>query len=156
MKALVVYDSVFGNTGQVARAIGGALGADTATKQVAEVRLEDLVGVRLLVVGSPTRGFRPTPAMTAWLKGIPAGRLHEVKVAAFDTRIDTAQIKSRFLGKMVDLMGYAAPRMLGALVKKGATVAMSAEGFIVVASEGPLREGELERAAAWGGKVASA
>jgi flavodoxin len=157
MKALVVYDSVFGNTAKVAQAIGGALGGagEVATKQVAEVRPEDLVGLALLVVGSPTRAFRPTPAMVAWLKGLPAGRLHGVKVAAFDTRIDPEDTKSGFLRFMVKLFGYAAEPISKRLVKKGATVAMSPQGFFVVGTEGPLKDGELERAAEWGRKIAA-
>jgi len=70
MKALVVYDSVFGNTEQIARAIGGAVGAEVL--RVGSVQQAQLMGTALLIVGSPTRGFRPTPATTSWLKSIPA------------------------------------------------------------------------------------
>jgi len=70
MKALVVYDSVFGNTEQIARAIGGAVGAEVL--RVGSVQQAQLMGTALLIVGSPTRGFRPTPATTSWPKSIPA------------------------------------------------------------------------------------
>ena len=64
MKKLVVYDSVFGNTEQVARAIGQALKGQVEVLAVSQVKQEHLSGLGLLLVGSPTRGFRPTPAIT--------------------------------------------------------------------------------------------
>jgi len=62
MKALVVYDSVFGNTEQIAQAIGDALGSseNVPVLKVTDVKLEQLAGSKLLIVGSPTRAFRPT------------------------------------------------------------------------------------------------
>ena len=153
MKALVVYDSVFGNTAQVARAMAAAL-EGAAAKQVGEVTAEDLAGLDVLLVGSPTRAFRATPAMSAWLKGLSAGRLVGVQVAAFDTRADVEQIKNRFLSFMVKLFGYAAPRLSKGLVRKGGALALPPEGFVVLGTEGPLKEGELERAAAWARRAA--
>ena len=41
------------------------------------------------------------------------------------------------------------------LVKKGATLAQTPEGFIVQAEQGPLSAGELERAAAWARQLAA-
>ena len=74
MKVLVAYDSFFGNTEQIARAIGGALGSqeDVATLRVADVTPEQLTGLKLLVVGSPTWGFRPSPETKDFQKRIPA------------------------------------------------------------------------------------
>jgi len=65
MKALVVYDSFFGNTEKIAQTIGNALGApaDVEVLRVGNVKPEQLTGLGLLVVGSPTRAFRPTPAI---------------------------------------------------------------------------------------------
>jgi flavodoxin len=62
MKALVVYDSVFGNTEQIAQAIGKALGsqAEVNILRVSNVKPEQLTGLKFLIVGSPTRQFRPT------------------------------------------------------------------------------------------------
>jgi len=45
--------------------------------------------------------------------------------------------------------GYAAPVIEKALAAKGAASAISSLGFIVLESEGPLKEGELVRAAEW-------
>ena len=60
MKALVVYDSVFGNTEKIAQGIGEALGSpeEVTTVQVKEVSLDRLSGLDILVVGSPTRAFK--------------------------------------------------------------------------------------------------
>ena len=72
MKALVIYDSVFGNTEKIALAVGEAVGA-----QVVKVdALQDgaLAGVELLLVGSPTRAFRPTEGIQKFLKGLPKER----------------------------------------------------------------------------------
>lgn len=64
MKVLIVYDSVFGNTEQIAQTIGNALSSqeDVEILRVGNVKPEKLTGSELLIVGSPTRGFRPTPA----------------------------------------------------------------------------------------------
>jgi flavodoxin len=151
MKALVVYDSFFGNTERIAQAIGAALGAvgEATVLGVGEVRPEHLVGVELLCIGSPTRGFRPSPATKAWLKGLPTDSLRGVHVAAFDTRIDAKDVDSRVLPTMIKLFGYAAEPIAARLVKKGGTQVLAPEGFYVTGTEGPLKEGELERANTW-------
>jgi flavodoxin len=157
VKALVVYDSVFGNTGQIAEAIGDALGSfgDVEALQVGDVRAEQLAGVDLLVVGSPTRQFSPTGAITELLKGIPGAGLADVKVAAFDTRFTVEEIeKVRILAFFVRIFGYAAEPIAKRLVKKGGELATDPEGFYVDGTEGPLREGELQRAARWAGEMA--
>ncbi|MCU0521373.1 MAG: nitric oxide synthase [Anaerolineae bacterium] len=153
MKALVVYDSVFGNTEEIAQVMGQALGAEAV--RVGAVTTEHLTGVELLVVGSPTRAFRATPATMAWIKALPANALSGVKVAGFDTRISPEDTGSAILKTMVKLFGYAAKPILGALTKKGGQMSAPDEGFIVKASEGPLKDGELERAAAWAAKLAA-
>lgn len=158
MRALVVYDSVFGNTEQVAQAIGRALDSpeDVRVLRVGAVQPEQMAGLDLLIVGSPTRGFRPTPATTNWLKSIPDRSLQGVRVAAFDTRISIDDPKTPgILRFMVKLFGYAAQPIANRLVKKGGTLAAPPEGFFVTASEGPLRDGELERAAGWARQIAA-
>ena len=78
MKALIIYDSAYGNTEQVAQAIGAAIGGalaspeDVETRRVGDVRPDQLSGVELLVVGSPTQRFRPTEPVTDFLKFSPA------------------------------------------------------------------------------------
>jgi flavodoxin len=151
MKALVVYDSVFGNTEQIARAMSEALATQAVRVGEASAQLAD---VDLLIVGSPTRGFRPTPAMTTWLKGLPEGALKGVKAAAFDTRIAPSDIKSPIFRWIVTRGGYADKGIAKLLAAKGATLAAAGEGFIVKASEGPLKDGELARAAEWASSLA--
>ena len=151
MKALVVYDSVFGNTEKVAQAIGDALGAQAL--RVGDVRPEHLAGLDALVVGSPTQAFQPLKPVKAFLKAIPKGALEGVKVAAFDTRADVQEVNSRILTLFVKIFGYAAEPMAARLVKKGGTQAMAPAGFFVNGKEGPLKEGELERAAEWARQI---
>jgi flavodoxin len=151
MKALILFDSYFGNTEKIAQAIGAAL-LDKAEVQVLRfnaVTPEQLKGLDLLVVGSPTRGFRPSEATQAFFTALPANSLTGVKAAAFDTRIDPAGVTSKMLKFLVKSFGYADKALVAALEKKGAGMVSIPQGFIVKASEGPLKEGELERAAAW-------
>jgi flavodoxin I len=151
MKVLVLYDSVFGNTEKVAQAIGNALGSapDVETRRVRDVQPGQLAGLQLLVVGSPTRGLRPTPAVTDFIKSIPSPALQGVRVAAFDTRLSAEEADSALLRQMMNWFGYAAEKIAGRLQKKGGTLVVPPEGFIVKGAEGPMQDGELERAAAW-------
>lgn len=156
MSILVVYDSVFGNTEKIAQAIGAALGSQgkVETLRVSAVTPEKLAGVKLLVAGSPTRQFRATAPTTSFLKGIPGGSLKGVKVAAFDTRITKSKIEGTpVLAFFVKLFGYAAAPMAKTLQKKGGELVVPPEGFFVEGTEGPLQEGELERAADWARKI---
>ncbi len=152
MKAMVIYDSMYGNTRKIAEAIGKALGPqeDVEIVQVGEVRPEQLAGLTLLIVGSPTQRFSPTEATTRFLKGIPKNGLEGVKVAAFDTRFPESKIDEiRILAFFVRLFGYAAEPIADRLEKKGGELAVPPEGFYVGDTEGPLLDGELERAADW-------
>lgn len=154
MKTLVIYDSVFGNTQKIAEAMGSALNAPV--QSVKNTSASQLAGLELLIVGSPTRQFNATPETQAFLKGLPVGALKGVKVAAFDTRIASATIKF-FLFRWMVQSNYADKKIAAGLLRAGGSLAGQA-GFLVKESEGPLAEGELERAAAWalqlaGGKV---
>jgi flavodoxin len=142
MRALVVYDSVYGNTEKIARAIaaGIALFGEVKVLRASETNLSELEFIELLVVGSPVQGGRPTQADQALLKNIPVNALGNTSVAAFDTRMT-----SRF----AKLFGYAAERIANGLKEKGAHLVALPEGFVVEGGEGPLREGELERVAGW-------
>ena len=156
MKILVVYDSVFGNTEKVAQAIGGAVESEHSVETVkaGEVSQQQMSGVNLLVVGSPTRAFTATKATKSFINGIPRQSLAGVKVAGFDTRLSTADVNSKVLNGLVKVFGYAAKPISDGLAKKGGNVIAEPEGFIVVDSEGPMKEGELERAAEWAKKLA--
>jgi flavodoxin len=156
-KALVVYDSFFGNTERIAQSIGNALGRqeDVGIIRVANVKPEQLTGLNLLIVGSPTRAFRPTPAIKNLLKSIPKNGLKGVKVAAFDTRMTEEEIDSAvfILRILVNIFGYAAKPISDRLKKKGGELIASPEGFFVHGTEGPLKEGELERASNWAKQI---
>jgi flavodoxin len=156
MKAMVVYDSTFGNTKKVAEAIGQALGAqgDVEMVQVGEAQPGQLAGLALLIVGSPTQRFTATGATSGFLKGIPKNGLEGVRVAAFDTRFPESKIEQvRILPFFVRLFGYAAEPIADRLEKKGGELTVPPEGFYVDDTEGPLLEGELERAAGWAEQI---
>jgi len=132
MKALIIYDSVFGNTEQIAQAMGKGLDSpqDVEVLRVSQVKPEQLAGLNILIVGSPTRGFRPTPAITKLLESIPRHGLKGVKVAAFDTRIAMDDIDSRILPPLVRIFGYAAKPIADKLQKKEGELAISPEGVL--------------------------
>jgi flavodoxin len=151
MKALVVYDSVFGNTEQVAQAIGEALGSleDVETLRAGDVAPEQLMGTDVLIVGSPTRVFQPTGTTKRLLRKIPSRGLQGIRVAGFDTRLPVDEEAPAILRFLVRLFGYAAEPIAERLKKKGGDLVVPPEGFIVEGTEGPLKEGELERAREW-------
>ncbi len=142
MKGLVVYDSKFGNTEKVAQAIAAALGPDSfPVLKVDAVTAEDLQDLDLIVVGSPVHGWRPSQPMQAFLNGLQPKALSGVKAAAFDTRLGSR------------LAGAAADNIEKALRKQGCTIVAPSAGFIVLNSEGPLADGELDKAVAWAKQV---
>ena len=155
MKAIVVYDSVYGNTEQIALAIADALGtqAEVAHFRVNAVQVEQLTGVELLIVGSPTQRFRPTAPISNLLKNLANKSLKGVRVAAFDTRLTTDKIEETpalaFFVRLFGHSAYAAKPMGDMLKKKGGEQIVPPEGFFVEGIEGPLAQGELERAANW-------
>jgi len=144
MKTLVVYDSVYGNTEQIARAIGGAISDNVKVLHASEVHPPELEGVDLLIVGAPTQGGKPTPEMRDFLNKISKPAIKGVNVAAFDTRLSA---------KWVGVFGYAAGKIASSLKKKGGVLILLPEAFFVKGTKGPLKEGELERAAGWAQEV---
>jgi flavodoxin len=144
MKALIVYDSVHGNTEKIARAIGGAITGEVKVLRAGEVDSSELEKLDLLIVGSPTHAGRPTKPIQDFLNEAPAPAFEGTKVAAFDTRISS---------RLARIFGYAAGRISGSLKRKGGALMVSPEGFFVEGTEGPLKEGEAERAAGWAKKI---
>ena len=140
MKALIIYDSVYGNTERIAKAIGDAFGADARVVRASEGNPAELSALGILIVGCPTQGGRPTQAIQDFLGRIPETALKGVKVAAFDTRLTT---------KWVGLFGYAAGKIAEIVAAKGGTLIGLPEAFFVKGKKGPLKEGELERADSW-------
>jgi flavodoxin len=147
MNTLVIYDSQFGNTEQIAQAIAGAL---RAFGQAQAFRLDpahplELQGVDLLILGCPTQGFRPTPAMLSFLEKVSNTSLSGLAVACFDTR---------FRGRL--WKHSAAQHMAGQLHTMGVEPLVPPESFFVKFTregKGPLLAGEVERAASWASSV---
>jgi flavodoxin len=136
MRIQIVYDSKFGNTGRIARKIAEAFGPDTRIGVVGETSQIE-TGVSLLVLGGPTQAHGTSPAMTEFLGRLPS--LDGVAVAAFDTRLTWPRL----------LSGAASDRIAKALTKRGGHLVAPPESFLVSGGEGPLVEGELDRALAW-------
>ena len=140
MKTLVVYDSLYGNTKAIAQAIGDALPGEVEVLHLNEVKASGLGAYDLLVVGAPTHGANPSPDVQAFLDQIQAPNLEGIKVAGFDTRMTN---------RLILLFGTAAPKIAKALQEKRGTLVGKPEGFYVRGGKGPLKDGEVERAAAW-------
>jgi flavodoxin len=138
MNAVVVYDSLFGNTERIAQAIADTL---RAFGQVQAVRVEpaqpvELQGLDMLIMGCPTQGFKATPAMQSFLEKVLSASLSGLAVACFDTRV-----RGPF--------GSAARVMARKLQMMGVSLLLPPESFFVKGMQGPLRSGEVERAARW-------
>jgi Flavodoxin len=159
MDALVVVESVFGNTRRIAEAVAEGLGRRVHARVVDVSEVADAVeGADLLVVGGPTQAFgmtRPATRRSAaeqagvgavaaevglreWLEtlaGAGPGRL----AAAFDTRADHPRMP-----------GSAAAGAARRLRHLGYGMVTRPESFRVTGVQGPLVEGEVERARLWG------
>lgn len=145
MKTLVVYDSLYGNTKTIAHAIGDAITGEVEVQQVGEVNASELRAYDLLIVGAPTHGGGPSPAVRAFLDQIEAPALEGINVAGFDTRLTN---------RLARILGFAAPKIAKALQKKGGTLVGPPGDFYVTGGEGPLKEGEIERATRWAKELA--
>lgn len=163
MHAIVVYESVWGNTAAIAHAIAEGLGPDVRAYPTDEVPGDDLSSADLIVAGAPVFAFGlPTerirerilvdeadastppdlshPSLRSWLDTLPLGH---GRSAAFETRI------------------WWSPRGATGLIEKrlarlGYPPAAKGEKFVVRDKYGPLREGELEHARAWGHELREA
>jgi Flavodoxin domain len=165
MNAVVVYESVYGNT----RAIGEAIAEGLGGARVVSVANagEALDASDLLVVGGPTHihglatsrsrqmavdaahedghAVEPDaagdPGLRRWLSDLP--EVDGIRAATFDTRLDRSAV----------MTGTAARGIARRLRHHGYDV-IARESFLVEDSEGPLEEGELGRAREWGAGLA--
>lgn len=150
MRILVIYDTFYGNTKSVAEAVGDSFDEeDTEVINVIDADIKSLKNIDLLVVGSPTRQFKPTEEIMNFLNNIPHDYLKGIKVMAFDTRMARVEMMSGVLKIFAKKFEYAADPIADKLVAKGGNLIGKPEGFIVKGNKGPLHEGEIERAAAW-------
>ena len=161
-RALVVYESVFGDAERIAMAIAEGLATrlpvDIAAAREAPRQISS--DVRLLVVGGPNHAFGMPRAATR--EGAvrehgadipdPGFGLHEwldlvqvprgLSAAAFDTRMDRPTLITKF-----DHAARTEEKLLRGL---GVTLAAPAEHFFVTGTKGPLADGEEDRARRWG------
>jgi len=166
MDALVVYESIYGNTRAVAEAIADGVGAFAVLPVHAAQGSQGTPD--LLIIGGPTHvhglatrrsrhvaaataqedgrthleaGATTDPGLRTWLHGLSPGAARHA--AAFDTRLDRSPW----------LSGAAARGITRRLRHLGIDV-IATESFLVEDTEGPLQAGELERARAWGAELA--
>jgi flavodoxin I len=144
MKTLVIFDSQWGNTEKIARAMAGALTGEVLVKSAATASAADLQKIDLLLIGSATQGGRFLKPTQALLEGVKESDIKGLNTASYDTRLT---------GNFVKIFGWAAKKIADVLKKKGAAVIAEPEGFFVKGKEGPIMDGELERAAEWAKKV---
>jgi hypothetical protein len=164
MKALIVVESWFGNTRAVADAIAEGLGTADVETEVVDVRtVRTHLGddVDLLAVGGPTHAFGMTrpgtradavrqggrgsaeaPGIREFLERLEAPR--SLPVVTFDTRVT----------KVRRLPGSAARGAAKALRGRGFSEVDKPRSFYVDDVKGPLEDGELDRARAWGESLA--
>jgi flavodoxin I len=141
MATMVVYDSVYGNTEIIARAIGDAIPGEVSVVRVGEVHAGDLENADLLIIGSPTHGSLPTEAAQGLVARLGSPAREGAKAATFDTRLTWGFLRR---------YGFAADKMVDTLKEKGWTLIGEPGGFFVRGlRKGPLKRGEAERAAAW-------
>jgi len=134
-KAIVIYDTQFGNTEKIARALASGLreqGVQVDCIKASEVDINKLVGYDLLAVGGPTQAFGTSKPMKDFLGRLEGVELRGKNAFAFDTKV-------RFI-----FTGSAAKGIEGRLRKLGMKIARSYASAIVKGNEGPLEEGEEE------------
>ncbi|HMG30474.1 MAG TPA: flavodoxin domain-containing protein [Jiangellaceae bacterium] len=164
MRALVVFESMFGNTQAIAEAVAAGLSSQLSVDAVEVGRASPALDehVDLLVVGGPTHAFgmsRPRTRSSAaeqaetglvstglglreWLETLDCAGA--TIAAAFDTRVD----KPRFPGAA----SHGAEKRLR---RRGCTIAARGVSFFVEGVTGPLVAGEEDRARRWGESLAA-
>jgi flavodoxin len=143
MNALVVYHSEFGNTQKVAEAIAEVFQREGAARTVRTDQLTaaDLQEIDLVVMGTPTHKMNLPQAVRPLFESLPRRILRGVSTAAFDTSYEMSAILARFT---------AAKRLDRELRKLGGKRLVPPETFLVRHHhEGPLYDGEIERAQRW-------
>jgi flavodoxin I len=146
MKALIIYDSQYGNTEKIAKAIGDGFTGDVKVMKVADVKPEDITWSKMVLIGSPTQAGKPTAAIRDFLDKLPNDAFTGKRLAAFDTRAKSFVTK---------LFGYAGDKIEKSLHTKSGNVTAKAEGFFVQSTKGPLADGEEYKATAWAKGVAA-
>jgi flavodoxin len=146
MNNLVVYFSQFGNTQKLAEVIAERLSSngDVRTISSDDLTVEDLKEADLLVMGSPTHNMNLPKSVKPVFEKLPKRILSGTPVAAFDTSYKMSGLLNQFT---------ASKRLIKKLRKLGGRPVLPPEIFHVTEREGPLYEGEIERAQAWAGSI---
>ena len=135
-RAIVVYDSKFGNTEQVAKSVASGLqmaGVETACYNIQDVDIDSLGSYDMIAVGGPTQAFTASKPMKDFLHKLDhISVLKGKRGFAFDTKF-----ASRFSGS-------AAKYIEKQLSEFGMRIMKNRQSAIVKKTEGPLEEGELE------------
>ena len=171
MHAVVVYESLYGNTAAVAEAIAAGLRAtcDVTVLATPEATPEALNGADLLVVGAPTHAHGlPSPDTrrnaalrdggTPWdvaESDVTAAGVRELLAGLSRSNGAAAAFDTRATGPR--LVTGAASRVIASRLRRaGRVLALPPESFVVTATKGPLRDGETRHATMWGMRLASA
>jgi hypothetical protein len=156
MQALLVVESCFGCTLAVARAVADGLrDAGTAVEIVPAAQAPATVDADLVLVGAPTHNMglpSSTSRASAAQKGAPAAG-NGVREWLERWTPGGARVVSFDTGTGGFLAGSAAKAVVKALRRRG-TPCERGESFTVSGTAGPLADGELERARAWGRSLA--
>jgi flavodoxin len=146
MNSLVVYYSKFGNTREVAEAIAETLEPAGAVRMISFDQLDaaQLEGADLVVMGCPTHRMKLPEAVRPVFERLPKRVPRGTPVAAFDTSYEMPPILARFT---------AAKKLAQKLRKLGEKRVVPPETFHVAEREGPLCDGEIERAREWAGVI---
>ena len=153
MKVLVIYDSLYGNTEKIANVIGEKFSSYHNTKviKVNNTNTHDIENVDLLIIGSPTHGGRFTEPIKKFIENLPKKNNYTIKAITFDTSFPTSNM-GFFINHIVKIFGNAAPRLSKELNKREIKV-IDSKIFYVLGKEGPLQEGEIERAKEWTDRI---
>ena len=147
MNVVILCDTKFGNTMQLAEAMRAALAeGHTVHLRSAAEGIGSTTDVDLLLVGGPTHGHGASEPLKAVLKAVPSGSLGRTRAATFDTRFHMNRL----------LTGSAAATAGKLLKRAGAELVTGPQSFFVTRDSTPaLEPGELERAARWARTIVS-
>jgi flavodoxin len=152
-KGIVIYDSNFGNTEKIARALASGLegkGVEVDCLNINEVEVERLAGYDLIAVGGPTHMIRTSKPMKAFLEKLRAVDLEGLKGFSFDTRNE-----SRMNGRHWLLLENSAARVIEGALKSGRVeIVRPRRSALVEGREGPLHVGMEEAFTRIGAEIA--
>jgi hypothetical protein len=171
MRVAIVYESIFGNTREVAESVADGIRAAAPEAEVTCTAVPfadpELAEADLLVLGAPTHalGLPSERTRRMWLRreDVESGRGREghplepgAAGPALRDWLDAVPRRTHGRAAAFDtrldkrLAGGAAPRLTRRLSRHGYEVVGGPVGFVVGDMEGPLRSGELDRAERWG------